>query len=255
MLKALLLTTGCLLLFPTWGRADEAIALPTDPGTPVVELWYVDRGVLREPEVAIFASGRVRISVGNGALWGELDQEIIRNLVSSLLLKDGLKSLRTEAVQAELESESARTGLSCSIKEAGDTIIRVHTATGVYRIDGHAVGLLATRFPNCQSVQRLYSAQSRLENIRAIIMVGGPDAALRLAKVAQLQIQTTHGETINVTPENLVNVRSLADGTRFCQFVVQDQSRPAVSPRVISVFESPGEIPRVSVLPDGPSLR
>ncbi|HWL09296.1 MAG TPA: hypothetical protein VNQ76_12890 [Planctomicrobium sp.] len=244
-----------LSVLPVHGMGGEAIPLPSDPSVAVVELWYVDRGELREPEVAVFANGRVRVNVGDGSLWGELEPEQVQSLVSSLIQRDDFKSLRTEKIQADVEAESAKTGLSCVISNAGDTIIRVRTATDLYRIDGHAVGLLATRFPRCQSLQKLYSAQCRLENVRAVIMVGGPEAAERIAKLAQLQVQSHYGGSIEVNPGHLSMVRLLADGTRFCQFLVRTATDEPSSPRVITVFESPGEVPRISILPEGPTLR
>ncbi len=252
--KLLMAVLAGLICLTATGTASEPISLPTDPSVAVIELWYVDRGQLREPEVAVFATGRVRVNVGEGALWGELDPAQVKELVATLLQRDEFKTLRTETIQAEIEAESAKTGLSCRIDQAGDTIIRVRTATELIRIDGHAVGLLATRFPRCASLQKLYAAQCRLENVRAIIMAGGPEAAERLAKLAQSQIQATHGEIINVTPGHLAMVQSLADGTRFCQFLVNGKAGER-TPRVITVFESPGEVPRVSVLPEGPVIR
>jgi len=255
MMKFSLMTLCCVLFLARSGQSQERISLPADPSVAVVELWYVDQLPLREPEVAVFAGGRVRVNVGEGALWGELHPEQVLSLVADLLQRDGCQALSTEGIQAELEAESQRTGLSCQIDKAGDTIIRIRTNGQTYRIDGHAVGLLATRFPKCPSLQKLYQAQCRLENVRAIVMVGGPEAAERLARLAQQQIHENHGEAIAVTPAQLSMVRSLGNGTRFCQFLVHSPAGVATAPRVITVFETPGEVPRVSVLPEGPTLR
>ncbi|SFJ37373.1 hypothetical protein [Planctomicrobium piriforme] len=251
MLRTLLI----LLSLAPLCAAGEPIALPDDPSAAVVELWYVQNGQLKEPEVAVFASGRVRVNVGDGSLWGDLTPAELQSLLTDLLNRDGIAALRTEAIQTEIEAASTRTGLSCVIDQSGDTIIRIRTATTVYRVDGHAVGLLAARFPEVASLQQLYAAQRRLENVRAVVMVGGPAAAERLAKLAQSQIQVNHSEHLEVTPQNLSMVRSLADGTRFCQFLIPCVREDRPSDRVISVFECPGEAPRVSVLPDGPALR
>lgn len=249
------IATALLLFVGVPCAAGQSIELPSDPTIPVVELWYVDQGQVREPEVAVFANGRVRVNVGEGALWGELTVEQVQNLVSCLLKQDGIQVIRTETIQQELEAASQRTGLSCVIERAGDTIIRVRTATEIYRVDGHAVGLLSTRFPDCGCLQRLYSAQCRLENIRAIVMAGGLESAKRLAKLAEQQLQADFNETVVVTPAQLSMVRTLADGTRFSQFLIPSPTKGLSNAKIITVFESPGEVPRIGVLPDGPTYQ
>lgn len=235
--------------------AEEAIPLPTDPSVPVVELWYIEGGQLNVPEIAVYAGGRVQVRVGEGSLWGELTPEQVQDLVRKLLTRDQLARIRTEGIERELDEESQRTGLSREIQGAADTIIRVRTAQGTYRVDGHAVGLLCSRFPEAQGLQHLYSAQRRLENIRAIVMVGGTPAAERLARMAEARLLAESGEAIQVSKENLTCVHSLNDGTRCLQFVVPAPLGTLTAPRIVSLFESPGEVPRVSVLPDESTIR
>lgn len=235
--------------------ADEPVPLPADPSVPVVELWYVEGGQLRSPEITVFAGGRVQVRVGEGTLWGELSPEQVQDLVRKLLTCDQLAHLRTEGIDRELAVQSQRTGLSREIQGAADTIIRVRTALGTYRVDGHAVGLLCTRFPEAQGLQHLYSAQRRLENLRAIVMVGGVPAAERLARMAEARLLAESGEAIQVSKENLTCVHSLNDGTRCLQFVVPAPQGSQTAPRIVSLFESPGESPRVSVLPDESTIR
>jgi hypothetical protein len=174
----------------------------------------------------------------------------VQSLVAALLQQDGLARVTTEQLQQALDRESARTGLSAHIAGAGDTIIRIRTAPGSYRIDGHAVGLLAGRFPGVQPLQQLAAAQRRLENVRAIVMAGGTPAAERLARLAQARMQAEYGEEIAVKSQDLSLVRSLGDGSRYCQFIVPGRTPAPGDARVISLIESPGEAPRVSVLPN-----
>lgn len=236
-------------------RAADTHILPSDPSMPVVEMWYVDQGRLRAPEISIFAGGRVQVRIGDGTLWGEMSPQQVSQLVNALLTSDRLSSITTAEIDQAIAAESIRTGLSSEIRGAADTIIRVRTSSGTYRVDGHAVGLLSTRFPAVQPLQSLYSAQQRLENVRAVVMVGGAPSAERLARLAQAQLQSEMGEQVTVGQENLSCVHSLTDGTRCCQFLVPAPPGSGAAPRIISLFESPGEAPRVSVLPEGPSLR
>lgn len=229
--------------------AGDQIPLARDPQTPVIELWYVDQGKLSEPEVSVFANGRVRVRVGEGSIWGQLDPRQLELLVQTLLQEDGLAALTTQSLQQAIDEAAARSGLSARIRDAGDTIIRIRTAQATYRIDGHAVGLLAARFPDVVPLQQLSSALRHIENVRAVVMVGGTPAAEKLASLAQAQLQAEYGERVIVGSQDLNMVRSLADGTRYCQFLVPSTSA-ATQLRVISLFESPGEAPRVSVLPN-----
>lgn len=235
--------------------ATDSISLPQDPAVPVVELWYIDHGQVRSPEIAIFASGRVQVRLGEGMLWGEMKRDQVTALVGALLTSDHLASITTSQIDQAIATESIRTGLSAEIHGAADTIIRIRTSAGMYRVDGHAVGVLSNRFPAVECLQSLYSAQCRLENVRAVVMVGGVPSAERLARLAQAQLQAEMGEQVTVGLENLSCVHSLTDGTRCCQFLVPAPPGSDAAPRIISLFESPGEAPRVSVLPEGPSLR
>lgn len=248
------LTLCSLLMVSGMAFAEQPVVLPEDPATPVIELWYIDHGKVDTPEVTVYASGRVQVRLGEGTLWGEIGRDQLGVLVNSLLQQDQLSRLKTEEIEQAIATESLRTGLSAQINNAGDTIIRVRTASQMYRVDGHAVGLLNARFPNVIELQHLYSAQRRLENIKAVVMVGGVPAAERLARLAQVQVQAESGEQIALTLQNLSCVHSMTDGTRYCQFLVPVPGGE-VGHRIISLVESPGEIPRVSVLPNGNSFQ
>jgi hypothetical protein len=257
MMRRSLLSLVAICLGGFWcgnARAEPAIDLPADPAAPVVEMWYVDHGQLQEPEVSIFANGRIRVRIGEGSIWGQLEPAEVNQLVETLLHQDGLANMSTRSLNEAIRTASDRSGLSCHIPGAGDSIIRIHTSTKTYRVDAHAVGILATRFPDIVELQHYYAAQCHLENIRAIIMVGGTGAAEELARLAQNRLQSEYGETIPVRSGDLSVVRSMADGTRYCQFLVRGSENHS-QPRVISLFQSPGEAPRVSVLPDGPRVQ
>src|SRR5690606_8976658 len=148
------------------------IETPNDDTVPVIELWYIHQGQAVEPDVAIFPGGKVRAKVGQGELWGEISQQEVQALLNDLLVNDDLFRLQTEDVQRDLNRASSQTGLSHKIEQADDTIIRIRTAEKMYRVDAPAVGLLATRFPDCPGIQKMFSAQGRLENVKAVIMVG-----------------------------------------------------------------------------------
>ncbi|WP_437201517.1 hypothetical protein [Planctomicrobium sp. SH664] len=235
--------------------AAEPIPLPTDPKTPVIELWYSGPGLPTQREIAIYPNGRTWCRVGEGSIWGQLDQQTLQSLVHELLTTDSLGRLSTMQIQESIDQASRQSGLSAEIPNAAKTTFVIRTADQTYQIDAPSVGLLAVRFPEAQALQHAACAQRRLENVRAIVMVGGPRAAENLAKLACQRLQAEYGEGVLVTSQDLSMVRSLSDGTRFCQFVVRKAAQPATNTHVISLFEVPGEVPRVSLLPDGPQIR
>lgn len=222
-----------------------------DASTTVIELFYVDGGKIGEPELSVFANGRIRAKVGTGAIWGSMKAHEVDPFLNLLLKTDELEKLTTASIQQEIQREAARTGLSAKFENAGNTILRIRTPTGGLQLEAHAVGLTASRFPGAAGIQKLAQTQERLENLRAVTMVGGTETAQQLAGVAAQKLAREGGERLPVSAHDLRMVRSLADGSRYCQFVVRPGPQTG-SGWIVSLIEAPGEAPRVSVLPDGP---
>lgn len=236
-------------------RGDDPPQTPADPQAVLVELTLLPDGLEQEPDITVFANGRVRVKVGEGAIWGQLPASEVPELLHKLNDVDGLAQVSSESVQQSILRESSRTGLAWRIGNADETRIALHTNRGCREIQAHAVGLLATRFPEAEDLQKVDAAQRRLENVRAVVMAGGPESAGKLAAVARQRLQAEYGEEIPVTAENLTMVRTLDDGTRCCQFVVRSNSGGKTTERIVSLVQSPGETPRVSLFGDGPALR
>ena len=72
--------------------------------------------------------------------------------------------------------------------------------------------------------------------------------------IAQSSLSNEYGESIVVTPDDLSMVRFLPDGGRYCQFLVSISANPHQS-RIISLFDTPGGAPRVTVVGEGPVVR
>jgi len=219
------------------------VALPEDGKVSVIELWYIDPGQTpKQPEVFVLADGSVWTRSGQT---DTLTQEKLQALVATLLQKD-LHGCTSQSLHAEIVAASQREQLSHHIPQAGDTVIRVRTGTQFHEIRCHAAGLLVNRFPGAQLLQGFYSAQQRLENLRAVTHLGGDAVANRLAGVAQEKLAAEYGIRVPVSSENLSVARSLPDGTRYCQFLVD--SRRSERPMVVSLFQSPGQPSRVTLM-------
>ena len=242
-----------LIMGALWSpvRAEAPMKQSNDARQPVLELWYIEDGrVASAPEVAAFANGSVRVQVGEGELWGTVPEAMLEKLVRTLLESDRLASITTESLEQEIEREVTRTGLGALVPGAATMQIRIRTRNGSCSVEAPAIGVLTTRFPEAKLLESVDTARNRIENLRSIVMVGGVEAAEALTTKAQRQLAAEHGANIPLTVQHLASVRTLTDGSRFSQFVIPDGTASAGG-RTVCVFESPGEVPRVTLLQTG----
>lgn len=142
----------------------------------------------------------------------ELLQEIVENL--------DIDSLETDTIWTEIVAEGRRTGLSPHIEGAGATRITVMApdTDGAVVVECPACRLLATRYPSVESLQRFARCQCRLENLRAIMQVGGFDESRRLTDLANVWL-TEQGHAGNpLTCRELCFVRGLPGGAKLVTY-------------------------------------
>ena len=247
-LRSITLGILCWQLCQATWATDPQIILSEDQSHAAVELWYVPPGTRpAAPELAVYADGRIWTRQTSDQERLQVPEAMVSQLVRELLLQDRLTDVDTRSLSLAIESESVRTGLTCRIPGAADTVIRIRTLAKMYEVRCHAAGLLATRFPDVKLLQNFCTAQRRLENLRAISLVGGDEAARSLARTAQAAVRTEYGVTLAVLPQHLSMVRSLPDGSRFCQFLLHSELGTG-QPEMISLFQSPGQPPRVDLV-------
>lgn len=243
MSRLFVITTLSTILLNSVSQAGAPIELPQDEKVSVIELWYIDPGQTpQQPEVFVLGDGSVWTRSGQT---DTLSREKLRALVGTLLQND-LRGCTSQILHEDIVAASQREQLSHHIPHAGDTVIRVRTTTQLHEIRCHAAGLLVNRFPDARVLQGFYTAQKRLENLRAVTHIGGDDVANQLAGVAQEKLAAEYGIRVPVRSENLAVARSLPDGTRYCQFLVD--SRQSDRPMVVSLFQSPGQPSRVTLM-------
>lgn len=251
------ITIPVLLLFLAGSpaTASDPPRPAADPNASVVELWYLGGDGQPQPEVAVLGDGRVWCRCAHGPHWGQMTPEELRELLNELLYSCDLARCHSQALMLQIQQESVRTGLTADVPGAADTFIRIRTDGREYQVRCPAVGVLAPRFPEATSVQQVFRAQRRLENLRAVTMAGGGEAAARLAQLAQQSVASEHGQSIRVTPGDLAMVRFLPDGGRYCQFLITPSMQNPHGSHIISLFDTPGNAPRVTLLGDGPTFR
>lgn len=240
------------LLCPGIVHADHTSQLPDEPTTPVIEMWYLREGIPSHPEVIILSDGRMQVMSPEGPQRSDLTADALQQLLENLLHRDGLATVNSAELRREIAEQSHVSGLSSTIQGAGETVIRLRTRNSAREIRCPAVGILAVRFPQIQGIQAIAAAQRRLENLRAVTTVGGPEEARSIAQLAARAVEDEYGVTLPVTCEDLSMVRALPDGSRFCQFLVANQNDEL---HMISLVEAPGLHPRVSMIGGTPLVR
>lgn len=228
--------------------AGEPSLLPARGETPVIELWYLDGSPGAQAEVIILADGRVQVLSADGPRRSQLPRHQVESLLRRLVLEDGLGELQTADIQRDLVQVSNQTGLSHEIQGAAETVLRIRTASDYREIRCPAVGILSVRFPGVRSITAVARAQRRLENVRAVTALGGIDVADALAIQAAQAVANEYGVQVDVTAEDLSMVRSMPDGSRYCQFLVSRNENDPTLVQMISIVQSPGNNPRVSMV-------
>jgi hypothetical protein len=114
--------------------------------------------------------------------------------------------------------------------------------------------LLEARFPEIDELRRVCAVQRRLQNVKCVVQAGGVDAAERLAALANRELRSSAGNAWSVSADDLQLVRSSGDGLCYAQFLVPGDAASGNAPRgMVTVVESPGAAPRVSVMQIPPS--
>lgn len=194
-------------------------------GEGAVRLDFMEGPTDVRPFIAVDQAGVVTYSEpGLGECRGQLDEEEHAALLVELTETLDLDAIDSDAMWDEIEAEGARTGLSPRIDGAGITLITV-TLPSSDDVAGRNVGiycpacrLLATRYPAVESLQRVAAAQSLLENLRAVMLVGGFDEARRLAELANEHLASQVAGQMPFTARELAYVRALPDGALFITF-------------------------------------
>jgi hypothetical protein len=235
-------------------RAGATSALPDDPQAIVLELTFDDPSgsTPASPAVQVRADGRIIVPAGAGsgrAQYGELAAEELQQLLREVVETQQLLKFDSDAIAAAVEQAGRGSGRDWRIQDAATTVIRVRLKDIEHEVRCNAAELLLERFPEVEDLARLCAVQRRLQNVRAVVEVGGDEEAQRLAKLATDELRQGSTTGPEVTSRDLLHVRSSGDGLRQVQFRIESTPGKAGAGEVImiSIFESPEGPPRVSV--------
>jgi hypothetical protein len=252
-LAVLLLLCGC-----AGAAADDHPAttypLPDDPETIVLELALDDSAgaAPASPAVQIRADGRVVVPAGSGsgrALYGELTADQLQLLLREIVETQQFLECDSDDVAAAIEQAGRRSGRDWRIQNAAATVIRLRLKDTEHEVRCNAAELLLERFPEVDGLARLCAVQRRLQNVRALVEVGGEEEGQRLAALATDELRQGAATGPEVTSRDLLHVRSSGDGLRQVQFRMESVPENGGEAEIImiTIFESPEAPPRVSV--------
>lgn len=236
------------------GRVGQSAEPPgaAQPAT-VLELAFVDdAGTPRQREstgVRILSDGSVLApaAAGNGLVVADrLSREDLSALVDEVVVRSRLDRVDSNQLGRGVEAACRAAGLSPSIEGAATVRIRFQSAAGPRDVQCPALSVMAARFPDFTELQQLLHAQLRLQNVAAVAQAGGARESQRLAEVANRSLKASHPDVPPVTKTELSMVRQVAAGSRYVQFYRRGGT--ANDELLISLFEMPGEPPRVDVI-------
>lgn len=243
-----------LLLTAAWAAGQTGGPDPAaQPPVFVLELGFLDRtpdgGVHATTALGLTVEGVVYLPQDAGQPLAAVDRmrpEQVASLLQEIETSGRLHEMDSRQLRQQLEAACQAAGFAFEIEGAAETVIRCHANRGLHEVRCPALSVMAARFPDFPAVQRLLAIQLRLQNVAAVARAGGEPASHRLAETANRTLQLSHPNLPPLTPRDLSMVRELQTGHRYVQFYRAPTG--AAEELLVSLFESPGAEPRVSVL-------
>ena len=229
----------------------SGLELPTGTNPVVLELAYREpANRLPETVVAIYADGSVVVPNADGMddTRGQLTRSQMSDVLHEIVTESSLFELESESIVREVRAAADRSGREWRISDAAELIVRVRLKNRTHEIRCPSVEIWHERFPDVESVTQLCTVRRRLENVRAIVQVGGWEHATGLSEVANLELLRVFPDATPVTASHLTMVRGRASGMRYVQFVTAATAADR-EPLMISVFEFPNQPTRVRIAP------
>ncbi len=233
--------------------ADSAgsLELPLDGDVVVLELAYRDAGS-RTPKtvVAVHADGSVVVPDADGAgdMHGRLAPTQLTSLLQEIVEEASVFELESDQIQQEVRDAADRSGRPWRVSDPALMLIRIRLRTREHEVRCPSVEIWHERFPGVESVARLCGVRRRLENVRAIVQVGGWDNAEELSELVNQELRRAFPEATPVTTSDLLMVRGRSPELRYVQFVTPPSTTGGQA-LMISVFEFPNQPARVRIVP------
>ena len=248
------LVIACCLVATNFALGDERPQSPL--GDSMLIEWGTAAPGSSSPQIRlkVFASGLIESwPAGRGvSLREQRTPDAARQLATKLAALIRESDVATDSIQKELREHSRKTGLSFSIQQADDSLIRIVTDAGLVEIRCPASLLLAERFPEAGKLQTFVQVERQLTNLGCVVQCGGHAAAEAVCVKANERLRAEHPAAREWKVDDLMMIRTSSDGSRFVQFRRDDADSGSWT---TCVTESPGQSARVTTIPPASQLR
>ncbi len=218
---------------------------PNGTQREVMEVW--SNGTVKAFELSGTPQNPVQITHTD-----RLSPTELRSLHQQLIEDYQLATQTSDRLREAINVASVEQQLSANIESAAASEIGVLVGREWRTVTCPAVSILATRFPQVTEVQNFAAAQSRLQNIAAVALLGGARAADQQAATATHKLKEMHPEAGVITRRDLLMVRRLPNESRIVQFRYAGPPG-ADEGYLVNMTQSPEGPTRVSVM-DSPTV-
>ncbi len=243
---------------PAAGKPNEAAPgkakphkLPADKKATVVSLDY--RGgftpprLNASPTLSILADGTVLIPKnyeGQKAFEGKLAPDELQELLDFIVVKNEFFAYDPKAVQAKLNKGGPRP----IVADAATVVIKVSCDDTTKEASQYALGFGSD---TVKEVGQLVAIKNRLERVRSVIQLGGPEKLAKWVDLANKQLKADFPQVKPLSADDLQSGGERVDNSYYVHFsrtVVDAGAKPPTTTVTTAFVNQPaaGE-PRVSV--------
>ncbi|MFO1004902.1 MAG: hypothetical protein U0929_02995 [Planctomycetaceae bacterium] len=223
--------------------ASLSFVEPTGQQREVMEVW--SNGTVKAFELTGTPQNPVVVTHTD-----RLSPTELRSLHQLLVDECRLATQTSAGLSEAINVASVEQQLTANIEGAASSEIGVLVGREWRTVTCPAVSILATRFPQVTEVQNFAAAQSRLQNVAAVALLGGAKAADQQAATATHKLKEMHPEAGVITRRDLLMVRRLPNDSRIVQFryagppgadegYLVNMTQTPEGPTRVSVMDSP----------------
>jgi len=255
---------GLLLMLVCGTASAVEPRAKTSPGTRdavrIASLSFIEPNGQQREVMEVWSNGTVKAFELSGTPQNpvqvihtdRLSPTELRSLHQQLVEEHQLARQTSEGLNEAINIASVEQQLSAKIEGAATSEIGILVGREWRTVVCPAVSILATRFPQVTEVQHFSAAQSRLQNIAAVALLGGAKAADQQAATATHKLKEMHPEAGVITRRDLLMVRRLPNDSRIVQFRYAGPPG-ADEGYLVNMTQSPEGPTRVSVM-DSPTV-
>lgn len=158
------------------------VALAASPDAPLCEMTYVSPEGHRSLAIRVSQDGRAQAELRGDVFHAQLDREMLTRLRDRLAQYDVCRTPQRD-FDAATNHAARFTGLAMPIRYADACEVTLPCG----RLSCPAPAILATRLPEHQPVQQFEQLRADLEQVRSVVILGGPTVSAEILRSAREQ--------------------------------------------------------------------